>query len=705
MSDVYPDDEPGPDTPAWASSSTMAWERVPEQRRGPERWRTEDTDDVPRVEKRSPPRPEGRTYGTPREQRLAREPRGEPEWDFAEPAPPRERPSRDRDPSGRDDYRRGRPQPDHATGREWGRDQIPRRGRPDAPPPDYDREPRPAPPHDYAPPDYDREARPAPPHDYAPPDYDREPRPAPPARDYGYDRGPEDERAFGRGFVRGRPAGDERRSPSPPPPSPGRGPVRDRDGYDSRPRSGPTGADYSGRDGGRGVRDRDNRRDREFDDRDYDGHDARPRSGPPGPDYSGRDNGRGGLRERDYDEQDLPRPRPTSGGGVYGTARTPDAATTGELPNVGDLTVDGLPSGSPFSVSPAGPTYTSAPLTGAGVDGLQATGYMPIVRPGAHGFPPELAALAPDVPEPEPEEQAPDPEQRLAAFVFNFDPDTLREQVEGDEVTALEEIRDQLTDKLDEAGDNPTRARLLSLRAVVSRILGDLLKAFADAKLALAHAEATGELRRIAIAQARLAHVLQWRERVRGGRPAVHAGQLDASCRTGCAPRCTSTPASARTTRAVTWRPATTSSPPSTCARRTTRSSSPRPSWRSTRCSAGWPRTDWGPYPRSREEILQMRKPPSPAFDENHAALGVHRHERRLLHRPWVRGRAAVPGRRRLGPAPGRADLGTDRRRRAVAHRPGRRVPRRQQLLRRHLPGFAGTATASGSPSTRPTRC
>ena len=45
----------------------------------------------------------------------------------------------------------------------------------------------------------------------------------------------------------------------------------------------------------------------------------------------------------------------------------------------------------------------------------------------------------------------------------------------------------------------------------MSRILGDLGKALADAKLALAHAEATGELRRIAIAQARLAHVLQWR--------------------------------------------------------------------------------------------------------------------------------------------------------------------------------------------------
>jgi len=319
------------------------------------------------------------------------------------------------------------------------------------------------------------------------------------------------------------------------------------------------------------------------------------------------------LHDRGYAE----RPRPTSGGGVYGSIRMPDV-TTGKPPNAGDLTVDGLPSGSPFSVSPAGPTYTSAPLTGAGVDGLQATGYMPIVRPGAQGFPPELAALAstvPDLEAPPPEETTPDPEQRLAAFVFNYDPDTLREQVEGDEVTALEEIRDQLTDKLNETGDNPTRARLLSLRAVVSRILGDLLKAFADAKLALAHAEATGELRRIAIAQARLAHVLQWREefeeadrlltlansselpdRLRAtmhqhaGKCAYDQGRYMEACNhfeSALDLRKEEDPELiAQTALAL-----------DAVFRRVAEKG-------------------WGPYPRSREEILQLRKPPSPAFDE-----------------------------------------------------------------------------------------
>jgi hypothetical protein len=109
----------------------------------------------------------------------------------------------------------------------------------------------------------------------------------------------------------------------------------------------------------------------------------------------------------------------------------------------------------------------------------------------------------------EPEPAGPDPEKVLANYDWKFHPDTLREIVENPD--GLRELRDQLTSKLDVAKDNATRARLLSLRAVVSRILGELGKALSDGKLAVAHAEATSQLRRIAIAQARLAHVLQWR--------------------------------------------------------------------------------------------------------------------------------------------------------------------------------------------------
>ncbi|WP_330186204.1 WG repeat-containing protein [Dactylosporangium sp. AC04546] len=263
--------------------------------------------------------------------------------------------------------------------------------------------------------------------------------------------------------------------------------------------------------------------------------------------------------------------------------------------------------------------YRSAPLTGAGVDGLQATGYLPIVRPGADGFPPELAAIAPQSP-PGPRAEpaqpsAPDPEQVLASFVWRFDPDTLREQIEGDEEQQLTDIRDQLTAKLNGVADNPTRARLLSLRAVVSRILGDLPKAFADGKLALAHAEATGELRRIAIAQARLAHVLQWREefeeadrlftlansselpdRLRAtmhqhaGKCAYDQGRYMEACN--------------HFERALDLRK---EEDPELIAQT------------ELALDAVFRRVaekGWGPYPRTREETLQIRKPPSPAFDE-----------------------------------------------------------------------------------------
>jgi tetratricopeptide (TPR) repeat protein len=102
-----------------------------------------------------------------------------------------------------------------------------------------------------------------------------------------------------------------------------------------------------------------------------------------------------------------------------------------------------------------------------------------------------------------------DPEQVLASYQWRLDPETLRELVDDPE--QLRAVRDRLTDKVEYAERDSVRARLLSLRAVVSRILGDLGRALADGREALGHAEATGELRRTAIAAARLAHVLQWR--------------------------------------------------------------------------------------------------------------------------------------------------------------------------------------------------
>jgi tetratricopeptide (TPR) repeat protein len=103
-------------------------------------------------------------------------------------------------------------------------------------------------------------------------------------------------------------------------------------------------------------------------------------------------------------------------------------------------------------------------------------------------------------------EAAIDPEQALAAVKIAYDPMTLHEMPEN--VYELYRIRDSLTAKIDGSSDNASRARLLGLRAVVARMLGDLRPAQSDAKMALVHAEATGQLRRIAVAQARLANVL-----------------------------------------------------------------------------------------------------------------------------------------------------------------------------------------------------
>lgn len=97
----------------------------------------------------------------------------------------------------------------------------------------------------------------------------------------------------------------------------------------------------------------------------------------------------------------------------------------------------------------------------------------------------------------------------LAAYPLVFDPETLREQIE--ETDPMWVVVDRLTDKLEYAERDSVRARLLSLRAVAGRLLGDFGPAEADGRAALEHARATGDLRVLATAQARLAHVLQWK--------------------------------------------------------------------------------------------------------------------------------------------------------------------------------------------------
>jgi tetratricopeptide (TPR) repeat protein len=223
------------------------------------------------------------------------------------------------------------------------------------------------------------------------------------------------------------------------------------------------------------------------------------------------------------------------------------------------------------------------------------------------------------VPEAEEPATLDDPEQILAAWEWTFDPDTLREM--ADDPERLGEVRDMLTAKLDAHADNPARARLLSLRAVVSRILGDQQQALADGKLALAHAEATGELRRVAITQARLAHVLQWQgeyeeadrlfalanstelpDRLRAtmhqhaGRSAYDQGRYIEACN--------------HFEKALELRKA---EDPEMIAQT------------ELALDAVFTKVaenGWGPYPRSREEILRIRKPPSPVQDEQTGKWG-----------------------------------------------------------------------------------
>ncbi|MEU9825803.1 WG repeat-containing protein [Micromonospora chersina] len=156
------------------------------------------------------------------------------------------------------------------------------------------------------------------------------------------------------------------------------------------------------------------------------------------------------------------------------------------------------------------------PTTAVGTD-TQDTPAEP-TTPGTATTPPgdaaPQAATATEQGTPEPdaerrESRPADPEQALAAIRWRLHPETLRE--EAPDPPALREIRDGLTTKLGSTLDNRSRARLLSLRSVASRILGDLDDALADARLALTYAEATGELRRTALARARLAEVLRWR--------------------------------------------------------------------------------------------------------------------------------------------------------------------------------------------------
>jgi tetratricopeptide (TPR) repeat protein len=95
----------------------------------------------------------------------------------------------------------------------------------------------------------------------------------------------------------------------------------------------------------------------------------------------------------------------------------------------------------------------------------------------------------------------------LRAVRWRLDGATLREVVDNQD--ALRALGSRLDGPLAGETDHVARAGLLSLRAEVYRLLGELGMAAAASRLALAHAESASDVHAIVIAQAELAHVLR----------------------------------------------------------------------------------------------------------------------------------------------------------------------------------------------------
>jgi tetratricopeptide (TPR) repeat protein len=98
----------------------------------------------------------------------------------------------------------------------------------------------------------------------------------------------------------------------------------------------------------------------------------------------------------------------------------------------------------------------------------------------------------------------------LDAIRWRLDGGTLREVV--DDKDALRELGERLDGPLADEVDNVAKAGLLSVRAEVYRLLGELGMAAAASRLALAHAESARDVQSVVIAQAELAHILRLRK-------------------------------------------------------------------------------------------------------------------------------------------------------------------------------------------------
>lgn len=157
------------------------------------------------------------------------------------------------------------------------------------------------------------------------------------------------------------------------------------------------------------------------------------------------------------------------------------------------------------SAAPAGATPPGAGRPGTARAGTPRSGAATPAEAGTDTPKPGVEAVD-QVPPPPP---GPTAEEQLAAIRWRLDGGTLREVV--DDLEALRELGALLDEPLTAPADNHSQARLLSLRAEVYRLLGDLGMAAAASRMALAHAQAANDPEAIVIAQAELAHVLRLR--------------------------------------------------------------------------------------------------------------------------------------------------------------------------------------------------
>jgi hypothetical protein len=199
------------------------------------------------------------------------------------------------------------------------------------------------------------------------------------------------------------------------------------------------------------------------------------------------------------------------------TAPTPDAPTP-DAPTPDAPTADAAAAGvTTQDTAAAGATTPDAAAAGlttpdtaaAGATTAAAAGVTAPTAADADRDTDQDAAQGAVVGEQVPEVRPPDPAEIVADIRWRLDVSTLREVV--DDQAGLREVAERLAVPLSAATDNHTRARVLCLRAEVCRLLGDVDRAAAAARLAVAHGEAGGQPQARALAQAELAQVLRLR--------------------------------------------------------------------------------------------------------------------------------------------------------------------------------------------------